>query len=227
VPDDLRFVADCFARLGYTRVLAEVSDDPTADAFRNAVRDWLTEPARTPRDQVVFYYSGHGETRDRHYLCFSDTRERLDPQTGALQLLTGTAIATEDLIRPLILDSPIQQAIVVIDTCHAGRGIGELIQVAAELEQHAQWDYGIPHGLSLVAATRAREFAAQGAFARAFSEAILNPIQKEGGLTQPHLFPGDVLDSVAHTVATDHPPLCLPLVRPTGSRNQGVRGRVR
>jgi WD40 repeat protein len=205
VAGDLRLIVDCFARLGYQRVLAEVSENPTTTQFERAVCDWFTDPARTSRDQVVFYYSGHGETRDRHYLWLADTQARLEPRTGALVLVTGTAVASEDLIRPLILDSPIQQAIILLDTCHSGRGINELIQRVAALDEHVRWDDALPHGLSFVAASRSREFATEGAFARAFTSAVLNPISKEGGLTQPYLHPDDVMESVKRTLEANYP----------------------
>src|ERR1039458_4449124 len=60
--------------LGYTRVLEEISNDPTSSDLVRALDRWFASPDREGSDWVVFYYTGHGEldgdslvllTRDR------------------------------------------------------------------------------------------------------------------------------------------------------------------
>src|SRR5205807_2605157 len=107
---------------GYTRVLPELAESPSKQRLQQNLVRWLTDEDRRPSDQLVFYYTGHGETLDRHYLIPADGRYQRDTQ----RLITSSAVAVETLLHPLFVDSPVQHALVILDTCYSGRGIGDL-----------------------------------------------------------------------------------------------------
>ncbi len=188
VKDDLALIVECFtgSALGYKRVLSEVSLNPTVNpaadmspAFRQTLRTWFTSTERTREDKVVFYYSGHGESddsgEDKHYLLFNDSTEDL----------VGTALAVEELVRFMLSGSPVQHMLMILDTCYAGKGILNASVIVGKLTQG--WDSAKDHGVFFVAAARAKEQAAEGVFARAFTEAVSNWDGKVGGKTQPYL----------------------------------------
>lgn len=188
VKDDLALIVECFtgSALGYKRVLSEVSLNPTvnppADAsptFRQTLRTWFTSTKRTREDKVVFYYSGHGESddsgEDKHYLLFNDSTEDL----------VGTALAVEELVRFMLSGSQVQHMLMILDTCYAGKGILNASVVVGKLTQG--WDSAKDHGVFFVAAARAKEQAAEGVFARAFTEAVSNWDYRLGGKTQQYL----------------------------------------
>lgn len=93
VEEAVRLVAELFTgKLGYERVLPDLSVSPTADQLRRGLSRWLTAKDRRADDQVVIYYSGHGEPwGDDHYLLTADS----SPEN-----LAGTALASGDLAGP-------------------------------------------------------------------------------------------------------------------------------
>jgi WD40 repeat protein len=197
VRDDLRLVARCFAELGYKRVLTEVSEDPAMQQLRSAISDWFHAPERSAADWVVFYYSGHAETDEdesRHYLLLA--RSRLDQ-------LDASALAAEDLVRLMLKGSPVQQMLIILDTCYAGRGIADAAVLVPRLER--RWNAETDHGVYLVAASRSREEAAPGAFAAAFTEAIRNRDLRTGGLSQPYLDAGAIIEVTRQALEEHHP----------------------
>ena len=152
---------------GYKQVLPELGNDPTSNQLRESLSDWFASPERQPTDQVIFYYSGHGETHQgRHYLLTSDSTEKQ---------LSSKAFPAEDLIR-YILDSPIQQAMIILDTCYSGQGITDLSSLANSVANPQEWDKALPYGFIFIAAARKKEEAAEGAFANAFAKVVKNPI---------------------------------------------------
>jgi WD40 repeat protein len=175
VPGDLERLVGLFCgQLGYTQVLAELGDNPTSQQLRGTLSAWLTDPARRPDDLVVVYYSGHGVTRGRHYLLTRDSEEDSP---------AGTALATEDLAW-ILGDSQVQQLLVIIDTCYAGRGVQDLGRVAAQLAEVRVEAETAGSGLWFLAAARPRDEADEGVFAEALVAAVSRP---KTGLTQPYV----------------------------------------
>jgi hypothetical protein len=177
VPGDLERLAGLFCgQLGYTQVLAQLGDNPTSQQLRSTLSDWLTDQARRPDDLVVVYYSGHGVTRGgRHYLLTRDSVERN---------LAGTALATEEFAWMLGEDSAVQQLLVIVDTCYAGRGAQDLGRVAAQLAEVRTGVETAGSGLWFLAAARPRDEADEGVFAEALEVAVNRP---RTGLTQPYV----------------------------------------
>lgn len=198
VNDDINLIVDCLTSnaLGYTRVLPELGTDPTSTGLKEALGAWFGEPRRTPADRVVVYYSGHGEThQDRHYLLTSDSR---------LNRLASTAFPAEELVR-IILDSPVQQVMIILDTCYAGQGIIDLTSLAGKVTCSRAWQAEIPFGFVFISAARAKDEASQGAFANAFTEAIRNPKGQFGGRTQEYLEAPSLIKYVNEIFDQRHP----------------------
>jgi WD40 repeat protein len=168
VAEDLEQIVGLFCgRLGYQRVLAEVSFNPTRAALHAAMSDWLTSQERSAEDVVVVYYSGHGLTRGgRHYLLTRDYSER-NP--------AGTALATEELVWMLGEDSPVRDLLVMVDTCYAGSGALDMGRVAAEVSGLRAPATVPGAGWWFLTAARPTDEAAQGAFAAALTQAIGHP----------------------------------------------------
>ena len=186
VHEDLDQVARLFCgELGYQRALEEVSLNPTRAELHASISDWLTSPARSTEDVVIFYYSGHGLTDSesgRHYLLTRDYRER-NP--------VGTAFATEELMW-MMGKAPMQHLLVLLDTCYAGRGALDMGRVAAQVA-----DLRAPTtttaGWWFLAAARPKDEAAQGAFATALTEAVRRP---RAGALQPHVSLEELVEQI-------------------------------
>ena len=80
--------------LGFSRVLDEISIDPSSDHLRRTLDKWLGSSERDPSDWVVFYYTGHGElVGDNLYLLTRDSE---------YEALVATAFSAEQLAQMLI-----------------------------------------------------------------------------------------------------------------------------
>ncbi|MFJ7340814.1 caspase family protein [Streptomyces sp. NPDC101110] len=161
VPDDIGRVCSLLEPMGYVRVLTEVSDDPPAHDVARAVDRWANRADLGQDDVVVLYFAGHGvRGEDRHYLLCANSEPGL----------WSTALATEDLARPLV-NSALGHLLVILDTCYAGAGIGEIAVHAHELA-HIR---GGTAGRCLLAAARGKETAAENVFVEALAEALSRP----------------------------------------------------
>src|ERR1700722_5186895 len=125
VPADIDSVADAFSSLGFTRILTTKSLNGPSREFRSTFNDWLHAPERSSKDRLVFYYSGHGEKTARHYLLFQNSR--------AGQFVE-TALAAESIIE-MILESPVQQAWMNLDTCYSAAGIADATRLAGAMSK--------------------------------------------------------------------------------------------
>ena len=175
-------------KLGYKRVLLELGEDPTSDQLRRGLSDWLREPDRRTSDVVVFYYSGHGVTtrQRKHYLMTSDSQETK---------LVATALPTEDLAE-MLDGTPIQQFLVLLDTCYSGQGGSDFSRVAAEIAGSFRLNEGLTSGIYAIAAARPKDEAQQGAFAPAFVQAVENPTGPYAGNRQPYLLLDPLVNSI-------------------------------
>ncbi|MFJ8081746.1 caspase family protein [Streptomyces sp. NPDC096205] len=161
VPADVRRVCELLAPMGYERVLDSLSTDPSAHELAQGIERWASGADLGEQDLVVVYVAGHGvRGLDRHYLLCADSEPGV----------WSTALASEDLARPLV-NSPLGHLLVVLDTCYAGAGTGEIAVLAAEL---AATQRGTA-GRSLLAAARGREAAVENVFVDALAEALTRP----------------------------------------------------
>jgi Caspase domain len=195
VTDDITRVVDCFTGLGYTRVLPELGEDPDVDDLRRCLGDWLSGEERRPSDLLILYYSGHGERveNDTHYLAARNTR-----YSGPM-ILPHTAFPDEELASSLRV-SPIQHALIILDTCFAGEGITAFSGRALKALSDRRWTDEWPRGIYLIAAAQRRQQAQEGVFSKALCAAI----RTTGGRIPPFLAPGDVVARV-NTILRDVP----------------------
>ncbi|MFD8233276.1 caspase family protein [Streptomyces sp. NPDC059696] len=161
VPDDVGRVCSLLEPMGYVRVLAEASLDPPAHEVARVIDRWANQADLGEDDIVVLYFAGHGvRGEDRHYLLCANSEPGL----------WSTALATEDLARPLV-NSALGHLLVILDTCYAGAGIGEIAVHAHELSRIRRGTAG----RCLLAAARGKETAAENVFVEALAEALTRP----------------------------------------------------
>ncbi|MDO0937558.1 caspase family protein [Streptomyces sp. DG2A-72] len=58
---DAERVARLLAPMGYTRVLGELSSNPSRGALVEGLDEWAYEAELGPEDTVVVYFAGHGQ----------------------------------------------------------------------------------------------------------------------------------------------------------------------
>ncbi|WP_369146136.1 caspase family protein [Streptomyces sp. R44] len=161
VPHDVRRVRELLLPMGYELALEELAFEPTSRDVAEAVEEWAHDANLGPGDTVVVYFAGHGvKAPDRHYLLCSTTRR------GRF----STALATEDLSRPLVL-SPVGHLLVILDTCYAGAGSGDISVLASELTPVQRG----PAGRWTLASARGKEQARENAFVDALAEVLEQP----------------------------------------------------
>ncbi|MGO4634905.1 caspase family protein [Streptomyces sp. 2RAF24] len=161
VPEDVRRLRELLLPMGYETALDRLAADPTAATIQEAVEDWAHDTAPGPEDIVVVYFAGHGtKAADRHYLLGATARP------GRY----SAALAAEDLARPL-LRGEAGHVLVVLDTCFAGAGAGEIAALATELA-HTQRG---PAGRWMLAAARGKERARENVFVDALATVLNHP----------------------------------------------------
>jgi Caspase domain len=150
--------------------------DPTHDDLLLRLEGWLKDTARTDRDLLVFYYSGHGTVAEdgTHYLLTSDTR---------VDRLESTAVATERLAR-VFNGCRLRHMLIVLDTCWAGAGADELtVGLLKMLRGRPSSEGG--RSVWVIAATRRSQEADLEAFVDAFAATIDD--ERFGGAKQRYL----------------------------------------
>lgn len=136
--------------MGYETVLTHLMTDPTSTDIREAIDDWTDQADLGGADVVVVYFAGHGhKAPDQHYLLCADTKP---------DRYTSRAVAAIDLARPLMY-SPVGHLLVMLDTCYAGAGAGDIAVLAAELasyqrNQAGRWMLAAPAARNRHASTR-------------------------------------------------------------------------
>jgi WD40 repeat protein len=195
VPEELALIAKSFDALGYERLQTALSLNPESkDAMRDLFSSIKTESRA--EDLVVAYYTSHGtedeKDRNRFYLLTRNS-DHSD--------LYGTAYATEELARALILDLKASQVLVILDVCYAGAGAVQFTTIASGLAASR------PDGpaVFVIAAARPKQEAEQGALSSAFAEALAIGNEPLGGAVQEFI-PFDLLmNQVQDYLRAKHP----------------------
>ena len=192
VPGDVERVAELFQGMGYTRILPHLGSGPRSQDLIRDLEEWLGHPDRSERDVLVVYYAGHGikhpQLRDHYLMCGGSRIAR--PQS--------TAIRSSDLAA-MVTASSIGHCLLILDTCYAGAGTGEMATVAAELAPLRSID---SDGLWLLAAARAREEAVDHALVPALETAVRD---SRAGMRQPHLDFPDIAQRIDDHLREHHP----------------------
>src|SRR5664279_1023347 len=156
----VRLFTDIF---GYTH-LSALGLNPTAEQLTTQLRAMCRRAA--PGDHLVVYIAGHGETLEStgdHVLLTADT----DPEDIA------GALPTAVLARKMLLGTPVQRLLLLLDTCYSGRG-GDEVRAAALTGIKRAWDTSSSSGFVVVTSAQPAEQAETGAFPKLLGEAVDN-----------------------------------------------------
>ncbi|WP_157645728.1 AAA family ATPase [Burkholderia ubonensis] len=190
VPAELERVLNAFTQLGYEtqRGAPDLDNHQLEELFAAAVA------TAHEKDILVAYYTGHGASEDRFYLV-----TRNSAPAGAS--FSRTALAADDLARALTLGSKVRQTLMIFDVCYAGQGAAELIREIARLTEKQN---RLPP-IFIIAATRPREEAEQGALSAALAKALVNDSRRFGGSTQQYLAIDDIMGAIDEYLIEHHP----------------------
>ena len=156
-------VIDLFTgALGYTHV-SDLGLDPTETQLTEHLRTLCRHHVR-PEDHLVVYIAGHGEVLDdgggRHVLLTADT----DPDDVA------DALPTLRLADKMLLGTPVQRLLLLLDTCYSGSG-GNQVAAAVLAGMEREWATS-GSGLVVVTSTQPFEQAETGAFPALLSAVV-------------------------------------------------------
>jgi WD40 repeat protein len=175
-------------KLGYERVLEDISSDPASDQLSTKLDRWFASSERDSSDWVVFYYTGHGElvSADKLYLL---TRNY---ESG----LTTTALSVQELGSMLIgkdasgENRKVRRCLLILDTCHSGAGALGLAHEIGKL-----FSEGANGGMFYVLAAA---FPREEAWAGALAGALLHSLEDDslGGAQQPFIYFDQLLPAI-------------------------------
>jgi hypothetical protein len=132
--------------------------DPAADRFQDELRVFCK--ARSAEDVVVLYHTGHADLADDlHRLWMGNTRDRY----------TNT-VATRELAGLMLADTPLNHALIILDTCFAGQGGAEALLSGMRGSARAP-----DKTLAVLTAGHPREQVRAGDFAGLFAAAVDHP----------------------------------------------------
>jgi hypothetical protein len=189
VPTDIEKVVNLFTQnFGYEQVLTNFQLNPNAVDLKIQFANWLQNEERCETDCLIFYYSGHGEylQGDKHYLLMENTEPNIIGQT---------ALATEDLVRPLKNEGvKIAQILYIIDTCYSQSGAGDVTNFASTVIQQFQPVKGENIAVHSIAACRAKQTAQEGLFSQVLEKVIEDC--SASGLKGGYIHPSDLVEKI-------------------------------
>ncbi|WP_037311837.1 caspase family protein [Amycolatopsis orientalis] len=158
-PGDADRVRRLFADLGYREVLPDLASVPGRE-IPHRIETWAHEARLDAEDIVVVYFAGHAEKNsERHHLLCAD----YEPGRWT------TALPSEELARSLV-GHAFRHLLVVLDTCYAGAGGGEVAAMAADLASTQPK----PVGRWTLTAARSKETAEDNVFVDALEQALMS-----------------------------------------------------
>ena len=199
VREDIDRITTLFTeKFGYKKVLPSLDINPSREDFignnQDSFTDWLEKEERQESDIVVFYYSGHGLNikGDRHYLALKETQPDKEWQT---------ALATEDLVRPLKNKKvKISQILFMIDTCHSQGGAAELVNLASNILGSFEKVEGNNIDVHVIAACRTKQLSTDGAFSKAFVKALK---ELSEDLQQGYIDPSQIVPKINEQIDSE------------------------
>ncbi|MET7687470.1 caspase family protein [Streptomyces sp. NPDC005483] len=158
---DASRVADLLVPMGYERVLAGVSANPSRNKLVDELDEWVYEAELGPEDTVVLYFAGHGVKEGaEHYLLCSDHRPGR----------WSTAVRADELAKPMVR-STVGHLLVVLDTCFASAGTESVATLATQLTHTRRGSAQ----RAMIAAARGKETAKENKFVDALTLALTKP----------------------------------------------------
>lgn len=195
VEKDLDVMADVLNRLGY-EAPRRISSC-TAQELRSELVDWAVAEGEGRSEGVLaLYYTGHGDRSgdDKHYVLCLDSRP---------DLVRGTAVAAEDIVG-IVTETGLRRLLLILDTCYAGQGAVDAVrELTRSLTATREADPRKLMSLTVIAAARPLEEAADGAFAAAFRDAVDDPTL--GGPRQRRLYVEQVVERVNEVLGSTSP----------------------
>jgi WD40 repeat protein len=172
VREDVRRVTSLFTDFGFASALPGLGEYASVGHVRQALSHWCRDAALGREDTVVLYYAGHGHTEegDRHYLLCWDSQ----PDD-----LATSALPAEDLVR-ILARTEMGNLLVILDTCHAGRGAADAARVAVRTLGRRWAEATSRTGLWLLSAARSADEAADGAFGALLAPAVATATGRAG-----------------------------------------------
>jgi hypothetical protein len=180
------------ATFGYSH-LSGVGLNPTEAQLTRYLRQLCRHRIR-PRDYLVVYIAGHGEVLEggRHVLLTADTDPRDVPN----------GLSTVQLADKMLLGTPVQRLLLLLDTCYSGQG-GNQLAAAVLAGMERDWT-GDRSGLVVITSSQPFEQANAGAFPDLLTQAV------HGLPTAGHLPPTLDLDAVVHAIRPESSTRCSP-----------------
>ncbi|MDQ0834267.1 WD40 repeat protein [Streptomyces achromogenes] len=157
LPRIVRCIGKVSAKLHSTgfnpRELA-TNGDTTSTVLLRALTRWPDVGRR-----LLLYWAGHGETRGdgRLYLICTDSL----PKALAATAISGHALGE------LLAESPYEEVVVVVDSCHGGGGSQEIVGAYRGVVEQRRYPRGVRRGIAVISSAGRFQQAREGAFSSA------------------------------------------------------------
>ena len=180
---------------GFERILCAVSRNPTPELLEQ-LADWGIAQERKTDDQLIVYWTGHGEVRTEEL--------HLILKTSKKKTLTGTILA-KDLIERALPERGCGGVLLVLDVCYSGQALADIGQRLGALTR-TRPTKGMPE-IAILSASRPREEAQQCVFVNAFAHALQRG-EQEAVSNQPGLY----LEQILRDARKEMPPSQSPVL---------------
>ncbi|RON88092.1 hypothetical protein BK672_28325 [Pseudomonas fluorescens] len=189
VPEEVDTVKKAFGTLNYELIPATLNPSP------GDLEDWFYKAcsACSGDDLLVLYYTGHGESEHGLYLLSGESLQATqDPPSRSTKV---------SVLAEILLKTQAAQVLLILDVCHAGAGASDFLKVCSELINQRP-------SLSpayVIAATRAKDQADEGALSKALALALANSDCRFGGVNQRYLPMEEVMEAVKQYLLNHYP----------------------
>ena len=151
VENDIKNISAALEAVSFTKADPNPPLNPAVEDLR-ALKGWFDK--RSPEDDVVLYYVGHGKSDDQHYL-----------------ILQREDFASLDLVRTFARNPVARRILLVLDTCESGNASLDLSELWKSFEDRFR-QTGVY--LTLVTSCWSNKQAQAGTFTPEFARALRN-----------------------------------------------------
>ena len=191
----------------FERILEKVSDAPHAEDLLTHLAEWANASERLPTDQLVIYWTSHGEAAD----------EKLHLILGNSGALLTKTILVERLVESAL---PKQSAgggiLLLLDVCYSGHGAIDVGQRLGAIDR-SRSTANMPD-IVILSASRPRDPAWQNAFSEAFTKAF-HQCEQEAQEHEPQLSLEKLRDYLVEIMPEEQTPVLFILF------NQQIKAR--